>query len=116
MAKLGSEKRPAIVRVKTEERAHAITAACTARGWQCIAGVEPDELEDISDFERLIDPAAPTKSTNCRTAPVPCYPITECRRPRPQQSAMLKVCPISESRMVKISIRAPSATNAAARC
>jgi len=54
MTKLGSEKRPVIVRVKTEERAHAITAACTARGWQCIAGVEPGEPEDISDFERLM--------------------------------------------------------------
>ncbi len=32
MAKLGSEKRPVIVRVKTEERAHAITVECTMRG------------------------------------------------------------------------------------
>jgi hypothetical protein len=28
MVKLGSEKRPVIVHVKTEERAHAITTAC----------------------------------------------------------------------------------------
>ena len=62
MAKLGSEKRPVIVRVKTEERAHAITAACTMRGWQCIAGVEPDEPEDISDFERLMYPVTPARS------------------------------------------------------
>jgi SWIM/SEC-C metal-binding protein len=62
MAKLGSEKRPVIVRVKTEGRARAITAACTARDWQCIAGVEPDEPEDISDFERLMNPVAPARS------------------------------------------------------
>ena len=62
MAKLGSEKRPVIVRVKIEERAHAITAACTMRGWQCIAGVEPGEPEDISDFERLMNPATPVRS------------------------------------------------------
>ena len=37
MTRLGSEKRPVIVRVKTEARAHAITAVCTMRGRQCIA-------------------------------------------------------------------------------
>jgi len=73
MAKLGSEKRPVIVRVKTEERAHAITAACTMRGWQCIAGVEPDEPEDISDFERLMYPVTPARSAKVgRNEPCPC--------------------------------------------
>jgi len=33
-------------------------------------GVEPDEPEDISDFERLNDPAAPTSSTISRTTPL----------------------------------------------
>lgn len=63
MARLGSGKRPVIVRVKTQARAYAITAACTTRGWQCIAGVEPDEPEDVSDFERLMNPVAPARST-----------------------------------------------------
>jgi SWIM/SEC-C metal-binding protein len=73
MAKRGSEKRPVIVRVKTEERAHAITAACTMRGWQCIAGVEPDEPEDISDFERLMYPVTPARSAKVgRNEPCPC--------------------------------------------
>jgi len=73
MAKLGSEKRPVIVRVKTEERAHALTAACTMRGWQCIAGVEPDEPEDISDFERLMYPVTPARSAKVgRNEPCPC--------------------------------------------
>jgi hypothetical protein len=73
MAKPGSEKRPVIVRVKTEERAHAITAACTMRGWQCIAWVEPDEPEDISDFERLMYPVTPARSAKVgRNEPCPC--------------------------------------------
>src|SRR5260370_22199245 len=73
MAKLGSEKRRVIVRVKTGERAHAITAACTMRGWQCIAGVEPDESEDISDFERLMYPVTRARSAKVgRNEPCPC--------------------------------------------
>jgi SWIM/SEC-C metal-binding protein len=81
MAKLGSEKRPVIVRVKTEERARAITAACTARGWQCIAGVEPDEPGDVSDFERLMDPVAPARSTKVgRNELCPCGSGTKYKR------------------------------------
>lgn len=73
MTRLGSEKRPVIVRVKTEERAHAITAACTMRGWQCIAGIERDQPEDISDFERLMNPVAPARSARVgRNEPCPC--------------------------------------------
>lgn len=73
MAKLGSEKRPVIVRVKTGERAHTIMAACTMRGWQCIAGVEPDEPEDISDFERLMNPVGPARSEKIgRNEPCSC--------------------------------------------
>lgn len=73
MAKLGSEKRPVIVRVKTEDRARAITAACSMRGWQCIAGVEPDEPEDISDFEKLMNPVPPARSEKVgRNEPCPC--------------------------------------------
>ncbi|MGH8239592.1 MAG: SEC-C metal-binding domain-containing protein, partial [Steroidobacteraceae bacterium] len=62
-----------IVRVKTEERARAITAACTMREWHCIAGVEPDEPEDISDFERVMNPATPVRSAKVgRNEPCPC--------------------------------------------
>lgn len=62
MTRLGSEKRPVIVRVETRERAHAITVACTMRGWQCIAAVEPDQPADVSDFERLMNPVTPSRS------------------------------------------------------
>ena len=43
MAKLGSNKKPAVVRVQTEERALEITRLCDEHGWIVIAGVEPDE-------------------------------------------------------------------------
>jgi len=62
-----------IVRVKTEERARAITAACSARGWPCIAGIEPDEPEDITDFEKLMNPVSQARSEKVgRNEPCPC--------------------------------------------
>ena len=51
MAKLGTNKHPAVVRVATQERAEEILAICNANGWQVIAGIEPGEPEDISDVE-----------------------------------------------------------------
>ena len=33
MSKLGSRDKPAIVNVKTEERAHEILALCNNKGW-----------------------------------------------------------------------------------
>ena len=56
MAKLGSEKNPAIARVKTFERAEEIMALCNERGWKISEGIEPDKPEDISDVERLLNP------------------------------------------------------------
>ncbi len=56
MAKLGSKKRPAVVRVQTQEKAQEILSLCNEHGWIVIAGIEPDEPEDISDVERLLNP------------------------------------------------------------
>lgn len=55
MAKLGSHKRPAVVRVRSVERAEAIVALCNEHGWQVIVGVEEDEPEDLSDVEWLFN-------------------------------------------------------------
>ncbi len=44
MAKLGSHKRPAVVRVRTIEKAEEIVGLARERGWQVIVGVEPDKL------------------------------------------------------------------------
>lgn len=53
MAKLGTRKKPAVVRVKSQERAKEIVELCTANDWQVMVGVEPDQPEDISDVETL---------------------------------------------------------------
>ena len=55
MAKLGTHKHPAVVRVRSAEKAENIVALCNKHGWQVIAGIEEDEPEDISDVEWLLD-------------------------------------------------------------
>jgi SWIM/SEC-C metal-binding protein len=59
MAKLGSEKRPVIVRVHDEDRAREIAEICSENSWHFIIGFEPDEPEDISDLEKLLNPTEP---------------------------------------------------------
>jgi SWIM/SEC-C metal-binding protein len=54
LARLGSEKRPAIVRVQTFEKAQEIIDFAKERGWQVVVGVEPDKLEDVSDLRKLM--------------------------------------------------------------
>ena len=53
MAKLGTHKHPAVVRLNTIEKAEAIVKLCSEHGWQVIAGVE-DGPEDTSDVDRLL--------------------------------------------------------------
>jgi SWIM/SEC-C metal-binding protein len=74
MAKLGTSKHPAVVRVQAPARAEAILAICNRHGWQVIVGVEPDKEEDVSDVERLLRPAEPTKAAPVpgRNDPCPC--------------------------------------------
>ncbi len=54
MAKLGSAKHPAIVRVKTEARGKEIVALCNSKGWQVIVGIEADKPENMEDLDRLM--------------------------------------------------------------
>ncbi|EYE87159.1 hypothetical protein Q428_14900 [Fervidicella metallireducens AeB] len=54
MAKLGTKQKPAVVRVKTQEKASYILEICNQNGWQVIIGVEPNKTEDISDIEKLL--------------------------------------------------------------
>ena len=63
MAKLGTHKRPAVVRVRTVEQAEKIVALCNQHGWQVIAGVEPGKPEDTSDLEKLLSGGAKTAGT-----------------------------------------------------
>jgi SWIM/SEC-C metal-binding protein len=71
MAKLGSEKNPIIVRVKTEERGRYVADLCEQHGWQYIIGFENNE--DISDLEKALNPPLPAQSVKFgRNDPCPC--------------------------------------------
>lgn len=59
MAKLGSHKRPAVLRVQDHDRAQELVEICNENGWQFIIGIEPDKTEDISDIEKLLNPPMP---------------------------------------------------------
>ncbi len=73
MAKLGSEKRPIIVRVHTDEKARYVAEKCSENGWHYIIGFEPDKPEDISDLEKLLNPQQVVKSEKIgRNDPCPC--------------------------------------------
>lgn len=72
--KLGSSDHPAVVRVRTVERAEEILAICNENDWQVIIGVEPDEPENIADVEMLLKRPTPLKSPVKvgRNEPCPC--------------------------------------------
>ncbi|MBU4175922.1 MAG: SEC-C domain-containing protein [Actinobacteria bacterium] len=74
MAKLGTNKHPAVVRVESLERAGEVLSICNDHGWQAIVGIEPDKPEDISDVERLLNPPEPVKfqAKVGRNEPCPC--------------------------------------------
>ena len=74
MARRGTKQRPAVVRVRTEERAHEIVALCEEHGIQVIVGIEPEETEDISDVERIFCPPVPAVAVAKvgRNDPCPC--------------------------------------------
>ncbi len=76
MAKLGTEKRPAVVRVQTIERAGEIAGIFEENDWKYIVGVEPDKPEDISDLVKLQNPDSATgvrvAPTAGRNDPCPC--------------------------------------------
>ncbi len=74
MAKLGTEKKPAVVRVQNQKRAGEIASIFNEHGWKFIIGIEPDKPENISDLENLLCPPAPIKVENKtgRNDPCPC--------------------------------------------
>ena len=74
MARLGSEKRPAVVRVQTQERSAEIATICGEHGWHYIIGVEPDKPEDIADIEKLLNPPVRMQAEKRpgRNEPCPC--------------------------------------------
>ena len=55
-AKLGTEKNPAIVSVQTKKRMKEVATIFEKNGWKFTIGLEPDEPEDITDLEILLNP------------------------------------------------------------
>jgi SWIM/SEC-C metal-binding protein len=73
MAKIGTEKKPIIVRVQAEERGCYVAQQCALRGWHYIIGLEPDKPEDIADLEKALNPPVPIQSEKFgRNDPCPC--------------------------------------------
>ena len=72
MAKLGSEKRPLVLRVQTQERAGEVASICNEHGWFYVIGLELDKPEDISDMERMLNPPEPVKAIGVPGRNDPC--------------------------------------------
>lgn len=73
MGKIGTEKKPIIVRVQTEERGRYVAEICTEHGWHYLIGLEPGKPEDISDLEKALKPPLPVQSAKVgRNEPCPC--------------------------------------------
>ncbi|MFP4477531.1 MAG: PBPRA1643 family SWIM/SEC-C metal-binding motif protein [Desulfatibacillaceae bacterium] len=73
MAKIGSKKRPIVVRVQTEAQGQNVARVCSENGWHYIIGLEPDKPEDVSDLEKALNPPRPARSLKVdRNAACPC--------------------------------------------
>jgi SWIM/SEC-C metal-binding protein len=74
VARIGTRKHPAIVRVQTAYRAQQIMALCGENGIECIVGIEPDQPEDFTDVERALYPTEPVRvaAKPGRNDPCPC--------------------------------------------
>jgi SWIM/SEC-C metal-binding protein len=60
-AKLGTEKNPAVVHVRTDKRLKEVTSLFKGKGWEYKVLLEPDQPEDITALERLLNPQKPTR-------------------------------------------------------
>jgi len=56
-AKLGTQKKPAAVHVKTKKRMNEVAAIFEKNEWKYSIELEPDKPEDITDLEILLNPA-----------------------------------------------------------
>ncbi len=74
MPKIGSEKKPIIVRVPSKDRGKYVAEICAEHGWHYIIGLEPDKPEDISDLEKALNPPKPLIAAQKigRNDPCPC--------------------------------------------
>jgi SWIM/SEC-C metal-binding protein len=73
-AKLGTEKNPAVVHVKTKERMNEVAKIFKKNGWKYTIELQEDEPEDITDLEILLNWPKPIETQNKvgRNDPCPC--------------------------------------------
>ena len=73
-AKLGTEKKPAVVKVQTEKRLKEVASIFEENGWKYTIGLEPDKPEDITDLETLLNTPKPkiAEKKVGRNEPCPC--------------------------------------------
>jgi SWIM/SEC-C metal-binding protein len=73
-AKLGTEKNPACVQVKTKKRVKELEAVFKENHWRYKIELNPDGPEDTTDLEMLLNPLKPTiaETKVGRNAPCPC--------------------------------------------
>jgi SWIM/SEC-C metal-binding protein len=55
-ARLGTEKNPAIVNVKTKKRVKELESVFEKNGWEYSIELDSDKPEDINDLEMLLNP------------------------------------------------------------
>jgi SWIM/SEC-C metal-binding protein len=74
VASIGTRKKPAIVRVQTEERAQRVLEFCQENDIAVMVGLEPDKAEDLSDIERVLLAREPARALPKvgRNDPCPC--------------------------------------------
>jgi len=74
MSKLGTEKKPAVVSVQTEERLKEVASIFEENDWKYTIELEPDKPEDITDLEILLNPLKPkiAEKKVGRNEPCPC--------------------------------------------
>ena len=73
-AKLGTEKNPARVQVKTKKRMKEVAAIFDKNGWKHIIELDRKKPEDIADLEALLNWPKPVKAEKKvgRNDPCPC--------------------------------------------
>lgn len=73
-AKLGTEKNPAAVHVKTKKRMKEVAAIFEKNDWKYSIELEPKKPEDINDLELLLNPTKTVIAEKKigRNEPCPC--------------------------------------------
>ena len=72
--KLGTEKNPAVVNVKTKKRMEEVASIFEKNGWKYKADIDPNKPEDITDLDMLMNWPKPTEAEKKvgRNEPCPC--------------------------------------------